>query len=119
MPWYCLVTVIVLPVFSGTLPRKRDEAIARVGLAEAALALNAYKNNQGNYPKSLAELREVIPWELRKDPLSGEDFICKHQGGGFLIYSIRLDLKDDGGNPLDYTTKADPTPGDIIWRCEK
>ncbi len=40
---------------------------AQVGLAQAALAFKAYKNKKRNYPESVCELREAIPWQLREE----------------------------------------------------
>ncbi len=113
MPRYCIMTAILMPVFTRSIA-KRDVITAEVGLAQAALALKAYKNKKASYPDSLDELRQVIPWELREDPFSGEDLIYQREGEGFLIYSIGPNLKDDGGIVSEGWEE-----GDIIWRCKK
>ena len=110
----CVLTAILLPVFTR-VAAKRDVIIARVGLAQVALGLKAYKNEKGEYPESLAQLPEVIEWaELPEDPFSGEDFIYQREGEGFLVYSIGPDLEDDGGK-----AEEDWEEGDIVWRCMK
>ncbi len=110
----CFLTRTLLPVTWAPVI-KRDKAIAQVGLAQAALALKAYKNEKGEYPESLAQLPEVIDWaDLPKDPFSGEDFIYRREGEGFLVYSIGADLYDDGGK-----AEEDWEEGDIVWRCAK
>ncbi len=114
LPEYCGMSRILLPVLS-LAPRKRDETIARVGLAQTTLALKAYKNGQANYPESVGELRQIIPWELREDPFSGEDFVYRADGDGFLLYSVGPNLTDDGGQPFG----AKPGADDIVWRCVK
>lgn len=112
LPDYCIMSAILLPVL-WRVPCKRDETIARVRLAETALALKTYKNRQGNYPDSVGELRLAISWELRDDPFSGQDFVYKTDGDGFLLYSIGSNLRDDGGQPLG----AKPGTDDIVWQC--
>ncbi len=110
----CLLTRTLLPVTWAPVI-KRDVIIARVGLAQVALALKAYKNKKGRYPESLAKLREVIDWgKLPEDPFSAEDFIYRHEGEGFLVYSIGVNLIDDGGQ-----VEQDWEEGDIVWRCER
>ncbi len=113
IPHYCIMTRLFVPAFTRSVV-KRDQVIAQVGLAQAALALKAYKNKEGSYPDSLEELRQVIAWELREDPFSGEDLVYKREGDGFLIYSIGPNLKDDGGIVSEGWEE-----GDIIWRCKK
>lgn len=109
-----IVTAIMLPVYARAT-EKRDQTIARVGLAQVALALKAYKNEKGEYPESLAQLPEVIEWaDLPEDPFSGQDFIYRREGEGFLVYSIGADLEDDGGK-----AEEDRKEGDIVWRCAK
>jgi len=110
----CVLTAILLPVFT-IVSAKRDQIVAQVGLAQAALALKAYKNEKGEYPESLAQLPEVVEWaDLAEDPFSGEDFIYRREGESFLVYSIGVNLKDDGGK-----AEQDWKEGDIVWRCAK
>ena len=113
VPGCCIFSRLLVPVMWKPVV-KRDETIARVGLAQAALALKAYNNKMGQYPASLAELRKVIPWELREDPCSGQDFLYQREGDGFLVYSLGPNLKDDSG-----MVAKDSEEGDIIWRCKK
>jgi len=110
----CILTVSLVPVYARSTAQ-RDRAIARVGLAQVVLALKAYKNEKGEYAQSLAQLPEVIEWgELPEDPFSGQDFIYRREGQGFLVYSIGADLEDDGGK-----AEEDWEEGDIVWRCSK
>lgn len=111
VPGCCLMTRVLLPIFTPARAR-RDRAMARAGLCQVALALKACKNEKGSYPPSLAELRTVIPWKLPEDPFSGEDFLYRPEGEGFLVYSIGENLTDDGGTP-----HRDSDQGDIVWRC--
>ncbi len=125
VPRYCIMNAVVAPPYVSVFARcagKRDVATAQVRLAQAALALKAYKNKRGKYPVSLEELHKIIPWELREDPFSGQAFVYKREGDGFLIYSVGLDLKDNAGHAWDYVMgggRDRASTGDIVWRCKK
>ena len=90
---------------------------AHVAGSQILLALAAYKDRFGTYPENLDELRSALGWKLPEDPFSGRDFLYKLQGNGFLLYSVGLNLKDDGGTE-DYIkiNKNDREQADIIWR---
>ena len=114
LPACCMMTEILFPVY-GRPAAKRTATASHVGLAQVALALKAYKNKKGRYPESLAQLSEVIEWgDLPEDLFSGQDFIYRREGEGFLVYSIGVNLKDDGGK-----AEKDWEAGDIVWRCAK
>jgi len=114
LPQYCVMSRILLTPLCYA-PRKRDETVARVGLAETSLALKVYKHTEHKYPKSLKQLRQMVAWQLRKDPFSGEDFVYRPEGDGFLLYSVGPNQRDDGGEPLG----AKPGIDDIVWHCAR
>jgi hypothetical protein len=103
-PWYALVSRVVVAVFARAT-QARDEGIARIGLMQAALALREYQIEHRGYPASLAQLRAGGGWAIPDDPFSGNPFIYRRQGAGYLIYSIGPDLKDSGG--LDQVSVAE------------
>jgi hypothetical protein len=80
--------------------RLRDMGKAYIGLGQVAMALQAYRSRFGQYPSSLAELKSTPGWKLPDDPFSGKPFVYKPHGNGFTIYSIGMDLKDDGGRQM-------------------
>ena len=99
MPRYALISSILLPVFSkGGL--KRDIEIAEIRGNQIMLALLAYKDRFGSYPRNLTELRTKLGWALKEDPFSGKDFIYRKRGRGFILYSIGENLKDDGAKTV-------------------
>jgi hypothetical protein len=139
LPKYALMTVILAPV-AGSANRSRDKALASIAQARIALALEAYWDRFGSYPKTLGELRSKVGWKIETDPFSGRDMIYKQLPRGYLLYSISENLKDDGGNTRDYffekelaaRKKAHPNDwrdhepdksmedfGDIVWRVER
>ena len=71
-------------------------------LALTACALERHWLAHGNYPEHLAEL---VPSYLDKVPLDiidGQPLRYRRTDDGkFVLYSIGLDGKDDGGKPID------------------
>lgn len=104
IPRYALMSTILLPVFSRA-SSKRDREIAEIRGDQIMLALQAYKDRYGSYPRDLTELRAKLGWTLKADPFSGKDFIYKKQDRGFILYSIGENLKDDGAKTVPYPTK--------------
>ncbi len=108
-----VLTTLLVPV-SGKTPMGRDRAIAALGLDQIALLLKGYRARHGQYPATLEQLREYAGYELPLDPFSGEPFVYRREGKGFLIYSWGPNLKDDGGQEPP-TGKRDE--GDVAFRC--
>jgi len=113
--WWALFPMgaILAPVFERA-NAKRDDALARVGLAQVSLLLKAYKAERGGCPESLGELGKFAGRELPIDPFSGKPFVYRREGKGFLLYSWGVNLKDDGGTP---PPKRRYEEGDIVIRC--
>ncbi len=61
----------------------------------AHLLLREYRLREGRYPASLEELNLR---ELAIDPFSGHPFVYRLAGERYLLYSVGLDGKDDGGH---------------------
>ncbi len=94
--------------------RARDRAIAALGVDQIALLLKAYRARHGRYPATLEQLQEYAGYELPLDPFSGEAFVYRREGKGFLIYSWGPNLKDDGGQQ---SPTGKYNEGDIVFRC--
>jgi hypothetical protein len=59
-----------------------------------------YKNSKGFYPDNLQELRAGEHLEkLPIDPYSDKPLVYKKTKDNFILYSIGLNFKDDGGEP--------------------
>ena len=100
----------------GTELRKFYEyAHALDGILELALALRAWRLEQGDHPGSLQRLIPTYLDSLPPDPfgLRGT-FRYKRTRAGYLLYSIGPDGRDDGGRPLKQIWDYRPT-GDIVW----
>lgn len=102
------VTRVLVPTLSR-VACKRDEAVARRGLLQAALALieDWYQDEQ--YPETLAAARSE-GFQFPRDVFSGEEFVYSAQDGRVTLYSVGPNLQDDGG----YWSNPAPQD-DICW----
>lgn len=111
------VTRVLLPMFSWAT-QKRDHSKAKVDLCRVVLALKGYKAERGEYPTSLDQLQGTLEWKVSEDPFSGKSFVYRRKGDGFLLYSLGMDMDDDGGRPeRDAKGKWHLEDSDIVWDC--
>lgn len=93
----------------------RDGLSTFIGLTQTAMALKVYKSEHGEYPESLSKLT----WKIPDDVFSGKPFIYMKIGDGFKLYSVGVNLKDDGGKTLEYVKwSKDSNAFDIVWMCK-
>jgi hypothetical protein len=126
LPEYAVFAASIGPndIFRGVCGR-RDQATASISGDQIFLALLAYKDIHGSYPRTLDELRSELGWKLKEEPFSGKDFIYKLEGKGFLLYSIGINLKDDGGRSRTDFPRRPGKRGlaeeadDIAWRMDR
>jgi hypothetical protein len=111
------ITAITMPNF----PKALDIAVQRETerqLTITAIALRRFQLRRGALPKQLDELIPDFLAASPTDPLSGKNLNYRtNGGGGFVLYSVGLDGKDDGGDPVP---AAGNTPGlwegrDAVW----
>lgn len=103
-----IVSAALLPE-PAMLVNKSAEAVARIRLAQTVLAVERYRlKHNGALPTSLSE----VSAELLEDPFDGQPLrYRKLPSGGYAVYSVGQDLKDDGGSVEE--PKAN-TPSDIV-----
>ncbi|HEY4328542.1 MAG TPA: hypothetical protein VGN88_02310 [Phycisphaerae bacterium] len=78
-----------------------------ISLARISLALASYHADKGAYPVTLAPLApEYIP-AIPTDAFTEEPLHYKADAGGYLLYSVGPNRKDDGGQPHDNTHGTD------------
>ena len=82
-------------------------------------ALNAFKAEKGQYPKSLASLCPEYLHELPLDPFGkNQPFRYRVTKTGYLLYSIGPDARDNGGKAVMGKDKShlvyDQSKGDIV-----
>lgn len=87
-----------------------DRMVARSDFMHVAAQLRAWKVRHGSYPDTLDALTSATPLPL--DPFSGDPYHYRREGDGFVLYSVGLNRKDDGGVKGE---KRDE--GDVVWTC--
>ncbi len=93
-PW--IITWLATLGMTDLYARHPNGAVAHYGASQIALALKAYKGEQGRYPNSLADLEEA-GWKLPTDPFTGKPYHYRKERKGFLLWSLGPDMQDDGG----------------------
>jgi hypothetical protein len=71
--------------------------MARLGTAQAAIAIERYRLATGNLPDGLADLLPAYLDAIPKDPFDGKDLRYRKLDAGFVVYSVGKDERDDGG----------------------
>jgi hypothetical protein len=66
-------------------------------LTKLDFALAAYRADHGEYPAKLADLTPKYAAELPKDIFNDSDLHYRREGKGFVLYSVGINSKDDGG----------------------
>jgi|GEM_PF-582077 len=96
-------------------------AEARQNCLIAAIAAYRYRLQHAELPKSLADLKELIPGDEPQkiqrltDPFDGQPLRFKSDDSGVIIYSVSDNLTDDGG----VIDGEDPRVGDLGYSIEK
>lgn len=91
---------------------------ADVRITRAGLALLRYRAAHGAFPSTL----DALNMDGLTDPFTQAPLHYRAEGGGFLLYSVGEDLKDNDGTPRP--ERGDPDPRkrrhaqeyDIFWR---
>jgi len=101
---------------------KAAEAEARRRLIIAAIALERFRVRRGSYPNSLEALSPDFLEKAPIDFMSGQVPHYSHGSDGhFLLYSVGLDCRDDGGKMAQdkesgrEAWRPKPPEPDIVW----
>jgi len=109
MPWYALISKMMLPIFSSPRRFFRSSEV-RLRQCEIALALAAYHTQYHQYPTTLAPAEKLWKSTFPLDLYNNKPFHYKSNGKTFLLYSVGVNGKDDGGE-----WKGDSLKNDIVW----
>ena len=83
----------------GRLAKSAVAVQTRVRLVRMALALFSYRETRGSFPTDLTSLTPT-PWKtLPREIVNADPLRYRRSNGGFVLYSVGWDLKDDGGVP--------------------
>ncbi|HUS80071.1 MAG TPA: hypothetical protein VM283_02315, partial [Armatimonadota bacterium] len=93
------------------MPCRRDDEMARLNVARAAIALALYRAEHGEYPESLSDLEAATGEALPTDPFTRGPLHYERGERGFIVYSVGENGYDDGGRTDD--------AGDIVWECTR
>lgn len=74
---------------------------ATIRMASLACALERFRIANARYPERLEELVPQFIGKLPHDPCDGQPFRYRITPEGYLLYSIGMDRKDDGGKVND------------------
>lgn len=92
--WPVSVLMPAVGAISKTAYRHKTQVDALI----TTLAIIRFKQSTGNYPESLDDL--VVAGYLKHlpmDPWSDKPLVYKKTDGNFILYSVGLNLEDDGG----------------------
>jgi hypothetical protein len=91
-----ILVALLLPAFSAAM-NAEDRATMQFELTKLAFALAAYRAEHGSYPKRLADLVPKYVAEVPKDIFNDALLHYDQKGDGYLLYSVGVNGKDDGG----------------------
>ena len=86
----------------------RDEQLHRN--LQVAFALAAYRRDHGNYPTKLDDLAPKYLAAVPDDLFSGQALIYRPSEKGYLLYSVGVNGKDEGGRSFDDDPHGDDLP---------
>ncbi len=99
---------ILAPAFEKLAARVASgEAYRR--LSRLGLAATAYRLKHRSFPSSIDSLRAEFLPRIPLDPFDGKPMRMKMDGADLLIYSIGLNLKDDGGKVSEHPIEPSKT----------
>jgi hypothetical protein len=93
-----------------TCATAEDRTTMRFELTKLGFALAAYRADNGSYPDKLADLTPKYVAKVPTDLFSDSDLHYKQEGDGYLLYSVGINGKDDGGK-----TYGDADESGEIW----
>lgn len=112
-----VLTKTIMPIFTRAT-WSRDRAAADIGAAQIALALTAYHAERRRYPETLAVLA-AAGWHIPDDPFTGQPYVYRLEGDGFVVYSVGPDMTDDGGLPPLWKETAELTQAEAERRRDR
>ena len=118
------VTVLLLATLwpsMSKIPEMYDEGLMKSEMLQVATALALHEAETGRFPARLADLAPRYIKTIPPDRFSGKPLVYKREGKGCVVYSVGMNLKDDGGidNRDDDGVDDDDKKDDIIVRFNR
>ncbi|HOW86537.1 MAG TPA: hypothetical protein P5119_11805 [Candidatus Aminicenantes bacterium] len=115
-PWYAYFSKLLLGNLDAAF-MKEAQLEATLLAARTGLACRLYKSRTGSYPESLGALVPDLLKEVPIDPFTGQPFVYRREGEGFIVYSLGSNQKDDGGRSTYMITQlVMEKDDDVSWR---
>jgi hypothetical protein len=102
-----LVSLMMPAVWKVVDGAEREDQLHRN--LHVAFALAAYQREHGGYPKNLEALAPAYLAQVPSDQFSGKALIYRPAEGGYLLYSVGVNGRDEQGRSSD-----DEPPGDDL-----
>jgi len=118
-PWYAIASKMMIGgAEAAFMKTAKTEAITLA--SRTGLACRLYKSRTGHYPETLDELVPGLLTEVPIDPFTGNPFVYRREGEGFIVYSLGSNEKDDGGRSTYMITQlVMPKDDDWSWKEDK
>jgi hypothetical protein len=100
-----LIASLVPSIHNAQRSRDRVEQVQRN--LHLAFALAAYRRDHGRYPEKLEALAPRYLAEVPNDLFSGKAPIYRPSDNGYLLYSVGVNGRDEGGHGADDTPRGD------------
>ncbi len=101
-----LLTALLVPAYTACAGAE-DRWAMNLDLTKLAFSLAAYRVDHGSYPEKLSELAPKYAKAVPKDVFNDADLHYRRHDGGYLLYSVGLNGKDDGGRDIDDRKEGD------------
>jgi hypothetical protein len=111
------IATLLFPAIDRVNDSARISAM-RVELTKLSFSLAAYRSDNGSYPAELNALVPKYAAEIPPDVFNGGALRYINQDGGYVLYSVGRNGKDDGGRSAD-EDKEDKGWDDIVVRMPK
>lgn len=93
---------------------------AQLDILQIGILLEQRYTQHGEYPATLDAIVGDLGGGVPVDPFTGESYHYEPRGDTFLLYSVGLNLADDGGSQVYRDDgRQNVLEGDIVWRAEK
>jgi hypothetical protein len=93
--------VSMLSVTHGVCAKAEDRGAMQLEVTKLAFALAAYRAEHGTYPAKLTELVPKYVKTVPEDIFISAPLHYRREGGGYLLYSLGPNGKDDGGRGME------------------
>jgi len=118
-PWYAFLSKAMIANFEYAFMKEAAlEAVLLV--SRTGLACRLHKSRSGQYPDTLEALVPGILKEVPIDPFTGKPLVYRHEGEGFIVYSLGSNEKDDSGlSTFNFSRLVMGKDDDWAWRDDK